>query len=83
MPIQMRIFMFKFQSAIKTSITENLDYLGKTLYGLKQVGRPQYYEISGFINKIELIQYNTNNCLFGKYKNNKLSLKVQGLFNSL
>jgi len=28
----------------------------------------------GFLKKIRLIQHNTNNCLFDKYKNNKLCL---------
>jgi len=31
-------------------------------------------EISGFLMKIVLIKYDTDNCLFDKYKNNKLCL---------
>ena len=51
--------MFKFQSVIKPSIAENLDYYKKALYGFKQAGRQWFYGISGFLKKIGLIQCNT------------------------
>jgi len=64
--------MFKFQTVIKSSIKENMDYYKWVLFGLKQTGKQWVYEIPSFLMKIRFIQCNSDNCLISKYKNNKL-----------
>jgi hypothetical protein len=63
-------FLFKFQSVKKTSIEENLDYYKRLSMDLDKLEDNAFffYQISGFLKKIGLNQYNADNCLFSKYK---------------
>jgi hypothetical protein len=56
-------------------LRKNLNYCKTAFSGLKQAGRQWFLRnLRVFLRRIGLIQYNTDNCLFGKYKNNKLLL---------
>jgi len=66
--------MFKYHSVIETSIVENLNYFKRLPMDLNKMEEYSFMKSWAFLRKICSIQYNIDNCLFDKYKNNKLCL---------